>query len=411
MKILIYAHQFPPAKGGVAYSNLEIAMGLSSLGHNIHVIACHNKGMKQFVSNLPFPVKIIPKWPFTTVVSLNRKGVLNWFFFPCYYYLIHKEMKIFDPDVCLIADTNANCFWGAIGSHFKTPYVSYWSVPTLMREQMNYGCSFKGKLKHLVWGKMRGWMWSSYKRASKILVVGNSTKECLIREEPEVNEKVDVIPRSINNVFFYTPVKKYKITNIQKKIGINQSDFVLLSISRLIINKGIGDVIKSLKAIENDLLQNIKYIVIGEGEDAQYFKEVTNKLHLQNVVIFLGELDHLELIHYYDLCDVFILPTRRGVKESFGRVFVEAAARNKASIAAMDGGVPDVIDDNKTGFLVQVGDVDAICEKIKYAASNRMVLKAMGNDARRKAEKLYTSITVATAFEKYLKNAIMEKIC
>ena len=112
MKILIYAHQFPPAKGGVPYSNLGIAMGLNSLGHNIHVIACYNKGIRQFVSNLPFSVRTIPKWPFTTMVSLSKTGVLNWLFFPWYYYLIHREIKMFDPDICLIADTTANCFWG-----------------------------------------------------------------------------------------------------------------------------------------------------------------------------------------------------------------------------------------------------------------------------------------------------------
>jgi glycosyltransferase involved in cell wall biosynthesis len=324
------------------------------------------------------------------------------------FYIVPKEIRIFEPDVCLIADTTANCFWGAIINRSTIPYVSYCSVPTLLRERIYNGIGFKRRLKQLVWENMRNWMWKSYKGASKVLVVSYSTKDCLVQEEPDVAEKIDIVPRSINDEFFKRPVKAYDIMKIRKKIGINESDFVLLSVSRLFKQKGIGDVIKALNILEDGLLKKIKYIVIGEGPDCGYFKNLANVLNLQKNVIFLGAVDHIELINYYDLCDIFLLPTRRGVKESFGRVFVEAAARNKASIAAIDGGVIDVIEDGKTGFLVKVGDIDAICERIKYVESNKIVLKQLGNYAREKAEKHYTSKTVAVSIEKYLKNAILE---
>ena len=59
----------------------------------------------------------------------------------------------------------------------------------------------------------------------------------------------------------------------------------------------------------------------------------------------------------YDLCDLFVLPSRKGISESFGRVFVEAAARRKPSIGTNDGGIADIIEDGQTGFLVGPGDV------------------------------------------------------
>jgi len=42
------------------------------------VIACSNKGAKEFISELPFSVYLLPKWRFTTMQSLSRKGLFNW---------------------------------------------------------------------------------------------------------------------------------------------------------------------------------------------------------------------------------------------------------------------------------------------------------------------------------------------
>lgn len=72
-------------------------------------------------------------------------------------------------------------------------------------------------------------------------------------------------------------------------------------------------------------------------------------------------------VDYYDLCDLFVLPS---YEESFGRVYVEAGARGKASIGCRVGGVPEVIEDGKSGLLVEPGDIDKLSESIKLLMTN-----------------------------------------
>ena len=127
---------------------------------------------------------------------------------------------------------------------------------------------------------------------------------------------------------------------------------------------------------------------------------------MKSNVILIGSVNHSETIHYYDMCDLFILPSRRREAESFGRVFVEAASRCKPSIGVREGGMIDIIEDNKMGFLVNAGDDRSIKEKIEWSMLNKRKLKEMGVIARKSAEKKYTSNTIAFQFESYLKKIV-----
>lgn len=127
---------------------------------------------------------------------------------------------------------------------------------------------------------------------------------------------------------------------------------------------------------------------------------------MDKIVIFTGGLPHEQLIPYYDMCDLFVLPSRRGINESFGSMFVEATARSKPCIGVNEGGMVDIIIDGKTGFLVPSGDVKALQDKITYLMFNRERLRQLGKNARLKAEETYRSNTVALQFERNLRKAV-----
>jgi glycosyltransferase involved in cell wall biosynthesis len=406
MRILIYAHLFPPSKGGIQYSNLEIIKGLRLLGHDIRVIACHNKGIKKFVLDFPFPVKILPKWQFTNMYSLNRRGLLNWIFLPLYCYLIIGEIKNFQPEVALITDETGNAFWGAISRFHHIPYVSYWSVPVSTPGKSNDTDRVVGKIYKSILNLLLKWLWRSYTGAKSILVVSNSTKEQLIREKPEISAKIIIVPRSIDDLIFQKPVDRNEIKKIQKDLGIERENFVLLSVTRLTRKKGIDDVIRALAILDGDELRNIKYVVVGSGRDERYLKELAHSLNLGSKVIFTGTMEHVELISYYDMCDMFILPSRRGISESFGRVFVEAASRCKPSIGVDEGGMSDIIEDGLTGFLTRSGDTRDIKNIIKYSINNKERILSMGIEAEKKAKMNYTCLAIANKFDKYLRMAV-----
>jgi len=410
MKILIYAHLFPPSKGGIQYSNLEIIKGLNLLGHDIRVIVCHNKGIRKYVGNFPFSVRILPKWNFTYMYSLNHRGFLNWIFLPLYCFLIAREIKNFQPDVGLVTDETANAFWGAMYRYHHIRYVSYWSVPITRPEKLNSKNRAANKIYQLILKQLLKWLWRSYTGAESILVVSNSTKEQLIREKPEIRDRIEIVPRSIDDQIFETPVDHHKIKKIQKNLGIDCENFVLLSVARLAQKKGIDDVIKALAILDQEELRKIKYVVVGSGSGERYLKKLVQSLNLDMNVIFTGTIEHVKLISFYDICDIFILPSRRGISESFGRVFVEAASRCKASIGVDEGGMSDIIEDGLTGFLTRSGDTQDIKEIIKYCISNREKILSMGVNAKKKAKQNYTCMAIAKKFDKHLKMAVAKTV-
>jgi glycosyltransferase involved in cell wall biosynthesis len=231
----------------------------------------------------------------------------------------------------------------------------------------------------------------------------------MIQIIPEIQKKIDIIPRSVDDVFFEMRLNKDQIKKKKQQLNINENHIVFLSVSRLTPNKGIDDVIKAINNLEPYKRQRIKYIVLGSGGYIDNLKKMTTKFKLKNNLIFHNEVDHLDLISFYDMCDIFVLPSRRGISESFGRVFVEAAARCKASIGVNEGGMPDIIENKKTGFLIEPGDIIALQKILEYVLENKAQIKKMGLSAKAKAEKQYNCYINAKKFEKHLKEIVYKK--
>jgi len=79
-------------------------------------------------------------------------------------------------------------------------------------------------------------------------------------------------------------------------------------------------------------------------------------------VIFAGEVPNSELPRYYNICDVFVLPSRK--YEGIPRVILEAMATGKPVIASDVGGVKDVIRDGQTGLLFRSSYVEELYLKL-----------------------------------------------
>jgi len=392
------------------YQNLQIVQGLASLGHDVEAVVCYNQGAGSFVNGLDFPVHFFPKWHFAQIHSLTGISRLNWVFIPFYLIKIRRILSKTSPEIVLVADETSNFFWGFCTRLFRIPYISYCSVPLLALYRKRTDSLFSGGFKHFLGGipyaLIRKMFKVSYTNSELVLAVSNSTKNELIKELPELADKIFIVPNSIDDQFFNSKCHLDAVAKLRNVLGVSEYHFVMLSVTRLTIDKGVDDVIQALSGLSPHALDKIRYVVIGEGPAESYLKQLAEDLNLNRQVVFVGGVPHLELMPYYDLCDFFILPPRRGSYESFGRVFVEAAARSKPSIGAREGGMPDVIDDGRTGFLAIPGDPGSIREKISYLMNHREDLLQMGKKARRKAENYFTSRLVALQFEKHLKYVI-----
>jgi N-acetyl-alpha-D-glucosaminyl L-malate synthase BshA len=123
-----------------------------------------------------------------------------------------------------------------------------------------------------------------------------------------------------------------------------------------------------------------RLIMIGDGPDRSKAEAYCRAHHLRNRVTFLGNVPNLEEV--LGACDLFLLPSET---ESFGMAALEAMASEAAVIATRTGGLPEVVVDGETGFLLPVGDVDAMAERAIEILRDDELRKRMGKRARQVA--------------------------
>lgn len=137
----------------------------------------------------------------------------------------------------------------------------------------------------------------------------------------------------------------------------------LLSVGRLLKSeqqKGFDTVIRALPAIAGKVA-DVQYIIIGSGTDLDRHKDLAREVGASDRVHFLGTVDQQTLRQCYESCDMFVMPS---AQEGFGFVYLEAMQYAKAVVAARSGGVPEVVEDQVTGRLVEYGNKDELAQAL-----------------------------------------------
>lgn len=144
---------------------------------------------------------------------------------------------------------------------------------------------------------------------------------------------------------------------------------VIVFAGRLIAEKGIGELIDAVGRMQKDRT-SLRLVVIGDGADRAVFENRIQCLaHPQNVE-FTGWLSSEKVQTHMAAADLVVVPSRPGPggwKEAQGLVAVEAMAARTAVVASAFGGLTDMIEDGKTGYLCPPGDADALATTLSRA--------------------------------------------
>lgn len=163
-----------------------------------------------------------------------------------------------------------------------------------------------------------------------------------------------------------------------------------LSVTRLSKNegyKGIDKILEVLGEIRQTLLDTgFKYIIVASGNDLERHKELCKKLNLDAFVEFKTGITDDALKQLYSDCSFFVLPSKG---EGFGIVFLEAMANKKACIGSRDCGTEDVIENNKTGFLIDA-EKNEIKETILKLINNPNLCRELGENGFQKLNAEFT---------------------
>jgi len=248
-----------------------------------------------------------------------------------------------------------------------------------------------------VWGPLRFFEKRALSSANLIFSISKFTREILVKNLKIDLKKIHILSNFVDPNQF-KPEPKSKILIDKYKLEGKQ---ILLTVSKLNpLEKYKGhDLIIRVMAELNKEFPNLVYLIVGEGGDKKRIKNLVFNQGLEKEVIFTGEVDNKLLLNFYNLADIFCMPSRG---EGFGFVYLEAAACEKPVIAARIGGASEAVSDNKTGFLINPDNLSELRMALRKLLNNKELRDKMGKEGRKMVIEKFSF----EAAEKKLRNKI-----
>jgi len=178
----------------------------------------------------------------------------------------------------------------------------------------------------------------------------------------------------------------------------------ILFLSNLIESKGVYLLLDACAILMEKQIPFECNFVGGEGDISfsQFHERVIN-LKLSKYVNYLGKQYGNDKNNIFSDSDIFVFPS---YYETFGLVNLEAMQHSKPIISTIEGGIPDIVEDRLTGFLIPPKDVIILADKLEILIRNPDLRKIMGNAGRKKYEQEFT----LEIFENRLNNILHQVI-
>lgn len=355
MKIAIVCY---PTFGGSGVVATELGTELAKRGHEIHFITYKQPVRLELLANhIHFHEVNIPEYPLfkyqpyelalssklVDVVKLHGIEVLHVHYAIPHAYAGYMAKKMLEEEGIIIpmVTTLHGTDITLVGNHpFYKPAVTF-----------------------------------SINKSDVVTSVSQSLKDDTLRLF-DTNVPIEVVPNFID-------LDKHDNTDksdCQRHVMAEEHEYILTHVSNFRKVKRIDDVVKVFYEVQKSI--PAKLIMVGEGPEKEAAEVLCQKLHIDDKVIFLGNSD--EVIEILCFTDVFLLPSE---KESFGLAALEAMSCGVPVISTNTGGLPEVNDHGKSGYLSDVGDIHDMTNNTLKILKNKTTLNNFKIQAKNTAAK------------------------
>jgi len=354
VKIVILTGLFPPKwLGGTEIASYYIAKYLAVKGHEVHVITRRDPGL--------------PRNEYVEGFYIHRIGI------PRMGTLILKVggLTLFTLDLCILLKKMQPHIIHAQGILMGLPCLickKLLKIPFVVMSQGSdvYGYWFyKSLISRLV-----------LKNADAVIALTEDMKKQMLKIH---SREISIIPNGVEIETFSAITRE----EARRTLGIDAHEKILLYVGRLHPAKGVRYLVKAMDIIKNYYGDNVKLIIVGDGEQRDYLLRLTRKLNLENYIIFVGEVPHRNIPIYLKAADVLILPSLR---EGFPLIILEAMTAGLPIIATRVGGVPEIIKDYENGFVVGPMSPHQIAEKCLLLLKDEKLRKKISKNNIEKAK-------------------------
>jgi glycosyltransferase involved in cell wall biosynthesis len=214
----------------------------------------------------------------------------------------------------------------------------------------------------------------SLPHADRLVTVCRAFAEELASSTGVPSDRISVQHNSIRR---QPSVNTADVGALRTRLGIDESEKVVLSIGRLSREKAHLDLIEGFKHLREDSPDiSLKLIIVGDGPERSGLEAAAESFGVRELVTFTGQVGDVQ--SFYPIADVFALPSH---SEGSPNVLLEAMAANVPVVATAVGGVPEMVENNESALLVAPSDPPALAAAIARLLNDRDLAQRLTRNA------------------------------
>lgn len=347
--------------GGVEAVIAYLIDGLRKINNlNIQIVSCRRDiNEEKIVDKEGIKIHFLP--------SSKRCGNIT--FNAINRYRIRKKIREINPDI--IHSQNQNMYSYAA---LETGYPTVITVHGILHKEVRFRKGVNNFVRRLPVTYIER---ICLKRATDMISISPYIRETF---NDLTKARIYSIENPISDKYFQT--------------GNSEMQDRLLFVGPIIKLKDILSLLQVVYILKREI-SGIELRIAGGVRELYYFeilKKFISKHKIENNVIFLGHITEDQILEEYEKCCLLVLPSSQ---ETAPMVIQQAMAAGKAVIATRVGGIPYLVGDNKTGFLVNYKDTKDLTEKIKLLLRNKELRRQFGKNAKQEAVKRFRAEKIA----------------
>ena len=217
-----------------------------------------------------------------------------------------------------------------------------------------------------------------FRQVDAFLAIGSANRDFYVARGV-APQRVHLAPYSVDNEYFRERINAATARRVTllSELQLSPSLPVVLFASKLQPRKRCVDLLRAYETIRDDTPAQI--VVVGDGTERAALMEYVREKRLDHVR-FVGFKNQSELPAYYDLCDIFVLPSDT---EPWGLIVNEVMNAGKPVVVSdAVGAARDLVPDGRSGCVFPVGDVAALAARLRTLISQPDLRRRMGAHAR-----------------------------
>jgi N-acetyl-alpha-D-glucosaminyl L-malate synthase BshA len=234
----------------------------------------------------------------------------------------------------------------------------------------------------------------SIEQSDGVTAISHYLKERTLREF-DIRNNIQVIYNFVNCDVY---CRGEEVSELKQEYAAN-GERLLVHLSNFRPVKRVTDCIEIFDRVRKQVPS--KLLMIGDGPDRSRAEWLAVQKGIHNDVIFLGKQEQVQ--EKLALSDILLLPSEL---ESFGLAALEGMACEVVPIATRVGGIPELIEHGKSGYLADVGDVDTMARYAIELLSDEKALREMAKASRGVAQSRFCASRIIPQYEEFYRRVL-----